>query len=227
MTEIQEKLFSISDNDFADYESKMIPELSRDKFIGVKLKALREFSKLLIRNNSYEEFLGLLPHSFFEEDLLQSLLIREIDSYTTCVKQIDNFLPYINNWVVCDSLRPKVFETNKNRLILKTRSWIESSEIYTRRFGLEILMAYFLDEEYKPQYLDYALEAVCDEYPVRSMQALFFSTALAKQWNDAIVYLERGKLSPWVHNKAIQKACENYLIDSSKKEKLQSMKLKL
>ncbi len=158
--------------------------------------------------------------------MLHGLLISEIKDYDVCINEIDRFLPYVDNWAVCDIMSPKILKKNKEELIKKIKKWAKLKQTYTCRFGIKMLMSYFLDEDFKPEYLKISASVHSNEYYVQMMVAWFFATALAKQWNDAILYLENNKLDNWVHNKAIQKALESYRITDEQKVYLKNLKIK-
>ena len=137
---------------------------------------------------------------------------------------IDTFLPHVDNWAVCDALKPKVFAKHKTELLPHIERWIDSPLPYTCRFGLEMLMTHFLDDDFKPEYAMRPLAVTSDEYYVRMMVAWFYATALAKQRDAVIPLLEQRLLPEWTHRKAIQKACESYRVTPEQKEYLKSLK---
>lgn len=156
--------------------------------------------------------------------MLHGLLISEMKDYDACIEAVDEFLPYVDNWAVCDIMSPKIFKKNKKALLEKIKEWSKSEEEYTCRFGLEMLMSHFLDDDFKPEYLEIPLSVNNDEYYVKMMIAWFFATALAKQWDATIKHIEDQRLDTWAHNKAIQKARESKRITSKQKEYLKSLK---
>ena len=158
--------------------------------------------------------------------MVHAFLIAEIKDYDTCIKAVEAFLPYINNWAVCDGLSPKVFKDHKLELLEKIKQWIPSDHPYTCRFGMGMLMRWFLDEDFRPEYLEMPAAVRSEEYYVNMMTAWFFATALAKQWDAAIPYLEKQVLDPWTHNKTIQKARESFRITPEQKEYLKTLKIK-
>ena len=226
MTMIQKQLFELKDEKNAQFQAKLTPGVDRELFLGVRVPAARALAKQYIKNPECEEFLNELPHKYFDENMLHVLLVSEIKEYDRCVDEIDKILPYVDNWAVCDVLSPKVFKKNKDRLIKKIYEWSGSKETYTCRFGIEMLMSHFLDDDFKAEYLELPAGIQSEEYYVNMMLAWFFATALAKQWEASVVYLEERRLDVWVHNKTIQKACESYRITDEQKSYLRSLKLK-
>lgn len=222
---ILEKILEYKDEEYADFQAKLIPNVPREKFISVRMPILRKLAKEVAKMPEKEEFLLTLPHTYHDENVLHTLLLVDIKDYEECIEKIDCFLPYIDNWAVCDTLSPKVFEKNKAKLINKVREWSKSELTYTCRFGIKTLMTYFLDEDFKKEYLEIPSAIKSDEYYVNMMIAWYFATALAKQWDDTIGYLEKKLLSPWVHNKTIQKARESFRITKDQKEYLKSLKV--
>jgi 3-methyladenine DNA glycosylase AlkD len=170
-------------------------------------------------------FLMQLPHTYYDENILHALLVAEIKDYDTCVKEVERFLPHVDNWAVCDIFSPKVFKKNRDRLIKKIKEWTASDHPYTCRFGMEMLMTHFLDEDFRVEYLEIPAEVHSEEYYVNMMIAWFYATALAKQWDAAVSYIEEKRLNPWTHNKTIQKARESYRITPEQKEYLKTLKV--
>ena len=224
LMKILTKLLELQDRDYAEFQSKLTPTVPKENFIGVRVPEIRKLAKQYIQDSESETFLTSLPHDYYDENMLHGLLLSEITDYRLCVEKVDEFLPYVDNWAVCDIMSPKIFKKHKSELIQKVREWSASSEVYTCRFGIEMLMRHFLDEDYRSEYLDIPAKVHSEEYYVKMMVAWFFATALAKQWEDAIVYLTDYKLEPWIHNKTIQKACESYRITNEQKEFLKSLK---
>lgn len=221
---IQKRLLELSDEKNADFSAKLTPGIDREKFLGVRIPASRKLAKEIIKENEHKDFLNSLPHKYYDENILHSILISEIKDYDECVKYIDEFLPYVDNWAVCDTMSPKIFKSEHERLMSDILRWVNSDQTYTIRFGLEILMSHFLDNDFKKEYLEIPARIKSNEYYINMMIAWFFATALAKQWDSTIVYIENGVLDKWVHNKTIQKARESYRITAEQKEYLKSLK---
>lgn len=223
---LQERLFALQDGDYGDFHSSLLPGFPRGYFIGIRVPVLRKFVKEYKKEEEAREFLTQLPHTYYEEYMVHAFLIAEIKDYDTCIKAVEAFLPYINNWAVCDGLSPKVFKDHKPELLEKIKQWIPSDHSYTCRFGMGMLMRWFLDEDFRPEYLEMPAAVRSEEYYVNMMTAWFFATALAKQWDAAISYLEKQVLDPWTHNKTIQKARESFRITPEQKEYLKTLKIK-
>lgn len=221
---IQKRLLELSDEKNADFSAKLTPGIDREKFLGVRIPASRKLAKEIIKENEHKDFLNSLPHKYYDENILHSILISEIKDYDECIKYIDEFLPYVDNWAVCDTMSPKIFKSEHERLMSDILRWVNSDQTYTIRFGLEILMSHFLDNDFKNEYLEIPARIKSNEYYINMMIAWFFATALAKQWDSSIVYIENGVLDKWVHNKTIQKARESYRITAEQKEYLKSLK---
>ena len=220
---ISQLLFDNQDLEYKKFHSRLMPTINPDTIIGVRIPRIRSIAKEL-QNNNTEEFLNSLPHKYYEENNLHSFLIAEIKDFDDCLYEINRFLPYIDNWATCDSLRPKCFKKNTDRLLNEIYEWLKSTHTYTLRFGIECLMCYYLDDEFKPEYPEKVSQIKSDEYYVNMMLAWYFATALAKQWDSVIRYIENHRLSDWVHNKTIQKAFESYRITDTQKNYLLSLK---
>lgn len=226
MSELTNQLFELRDAEYAAFQAKLTPGIAQGKFIGVRVPILRNFAKTFAKDPAHEAFLQQLPHDYYDENMLHALLLSQIKDYDTCIEQVERFLPYVDNWAVCDIMSPKVFAKHKSALLAKIREWSASPETYTCRFGLEMLMSFYLDADFCPEYLDIAAAARSEEYYVKMMVAWFFATALAKQWEATIPYIEKKVLAPWTHNKTIQKARESYRITPAQKEYLNTLKIK-
>ena len=227
---MKEKLFHLQDVKYRDFQKKLIPTMDPEKIIGVRTPELRKLAKQLYKdpemNEATAEFLAGLPHDYFDENQLHAFLISEEKDFDRCMELTEEFLPYIDNWATCDQLSPKVFRKNKDRLLLHIRKWLESDRTYTVRFAIGMLMQHFLDEDFDTEYPELVAEVRSDEYYVNMMIAWYFATALAKQYETAIRYIERQRLDVWTHNKAIQKARESYRITPEQKDYLKQLKRK-
>ena len=221
---IQKELFALQDKEYMKFLSKLTPNVSEDTIIGVRIPEIRKLAKKLVKNNEYEDFLKELPHKYYDENLLHGAIISESKNFEKCIKLLDNFLPFVDNWAVCDTISPKIFKKYKKELIEKIKEWSQSDKTYTCRFGVEMLMTHFLDEDFKKEYLEVVADIHSEEYYVKMVVAWFFATALAKQWDYAVIYLEDNRLDVWVHNKTIQKARESLRISLEKKEYLKKLK---
>ena len=221
---IQKELFALRDISYGDFHAKLVPNIPRELLIGVRVPEARKLAKRLAKEPEASEFLKDLPHKYYDENILHALLISEMRDYDACIVAIDEFLSYIDNWAVCDILSPKIFKEHKTSLLEKIKEWSASDKTYTCRFGLEMLMSYFLDNDFKPDYLEITTSVHSEEYYVRMMIAWFFATALAKQWDASIKYIEDNRLDTWTHNKAIQKAKESRRITPKQKEYLKALK---
>ena len=221
----QELLFQLQDKGYRDFQSKLIPTIPVETIIGVRIPAIRKLTKEYGKDQASVELLKQLPHTYYDENILHALLVAEIKDYEVCVKEVERFLPYVDNWAVCDIFSPKVFRKNKDKLIDKIREWTASDHPYTCRFGMEMLMTHFLDEDFRVEYLEIPAAVHSEEYYVNMMIAWFYATALAKQWDAAIGYIEKKCLDPWTHNKTIQKARESYRITQEQKEYLKTLKV--
>ena len=222
---IKEELLALQDISYADFQAKLTPNIPRELFIGVRVPELRKLAKKLSKEPEASKFLKDLPHKYYDENILHGLLISEMKDYDACLVAVDDFLPYVDNWAVCDIMSPKIFKKNKTALLEKIKEWSASEKAYTCRFGIEMLMSHFLDEDFKPEYLEIPASVKSEEYYVKMMIAWFFATALAKQWDATIKYLEDQRLDRWTHNKAIQKARESRRITPKEKEYLKSLKV--
>ncbi|MBE6903674.1 MAG: DNA alkylation repair protein [Ruminococcaceae bacterium] len=223
--DITKELFKMQDLKYKEFHSKLMPTVDSQSVIGVRVPLIRAFSKKI--KNEADEFLNSLPHKYYEENNLHAFLIAQTDDFDKCIKMLNVFLPFVDNWATCDSLRPKCFNKNKDKLLCEIEKWIKSKHVYTVRFAIEMLMVYYLDEDFDERYLKTVSEIKSEEYYINMMLAWYFATALAKKWDSTIIYLKNNALPLWVHNKTIQKAVESYRITAEQKEYLCSLKIKL
>lgn len=222
--EIRKELFELQDVKYRDFQAKTITSVEPDSVIGVRTPLLRKYAKQLLKRQDLQDFLHDLPHKYFDEDQLHAFMISEIKDYESCLKELECFLPYINNWATCDQMSPKIFKKHRSELLMRIHEWISSEKTYTVRFGIGMLMEHFLDEDFDPAYLKTVAAVVSEEYYVNMMKAWYFATALAKQYETALPYIENHRLDKWTHNKTIQKAIESSRITPEQKAYLKTLK---
>ena len=224
MTDIQRMLFALRDPAYQAFQSKLMPTVDPALVIGVRMPALRKLAKELAGTPEAEDFLRQLPHRYYEENNLHGLLISAYRDYGAAVAALEEFLPRVDNWATCDLLSPRAFEKRPPELPEQIRRWIRDERPYTVRFALGMLLSFYLDEAFRPEYLELAAGVRREEYYVRMMVAWYFATALAKQYGAALPYLEDRRLDRWTHNKTIQKAVESYRIPPERKEALRALR---
>lgn len=223
---VQQMLFELEDHGYKEFHSRLMPTVDPDTVIGVRTPELRRLAGKLAKDPEINLFLDTLPHTYYEENNLHGFILERIKDYEACVEAVDIFLPYIDNWATCDMFTPKVFKKHLPELLEKIREWMSSEKTYTVRFGIKMLMNYYLDEAFSPVYLEMVAGVKSDEYYINMMIAWFFATALAKQYEDTVPYLEEKRLERWIHNKTIQKAVESRRIEEQKKIFLKTLKEK-
>ncbi len=225
--EVIKELFSMQDLEYKNFHSKLIPNIQEETIIGVRTPALRKYAKEFAKNNQAEQFLKCLPHRYYEENNLHGFLLEQIKDFEQCMEEVEKFLPYIDNWATCDMLAPKAFKKNLPELFKKIKVWIKSDKTYTVRFAIGMLMRYFLDEEFDIRYPRMVAKVRSDEYYINMMIAWYFATALAKQYEEILPFIENRQLDDtWTHNKAIQKAVESRRITPEQKTYLKTLKIK-
>ena len=221
---VAERLSELGSDKYRDFQSKLVPNIPKETILGVKTPDMRKIAKDLRGTNEAEVFLTELPHKYYEENLVHFFLIAMIRDFDECAKAVETFLPYVNCWPVCDQSSPKAFAKNHERLLPLIRKWIGADHVYTVRFGIRMLMNEFLGEDFRPEYLDWVAEIPGEDYYIRMMVAWYFATALAKQYDNSVIYIEDHRLEPWTHKKAIQKAIESYRVSDVHKEHLKSFR---
>lgn len=220
MEEIQKHLFELQDIKYRDFHSRLMPDTDKETIIGIRVPVLRKYAKSIAGTELEDRFIDELPHQYYEENNLHMMLVTWIKDYDKCLSEVERFLPYIDNWATCDFPAPKCFENHKEELLPVIKCWIASSETYTIRYGIGMLMRLYLDEDFEPEYVKLVAGVESDEYYVNMMIAWYMATALAKQWDAVIPYIEEHRMSDWVHRKTIQKAVESYRITDEQKKYL-------
>jgi len=223
---IRKQLFSLQDAKYREMQIQIIPTVKPECMIGVRTPELRKMAKELSREEGIQGFLENLPHMYFEENQLHAFIISGMRDYDECLGALNRFLPYVDNWATCDQMSPAAFRKHRGRLPESIGEWIRSGETYTVRFGIGMLMEHYLDEDFDRIYPETVAGIRSEEYYVNMMIAWYFATALAKQYEAVLPFIENRRLDPWTHNKAIQKAIESYRITPEQKEYLRSLKIK-
>lgn len=225
-TNLQRKLFDAQDKTYQAFHRSLVPNIEGDSIIGVRVPMLRKITKEYAKTKDAQSFLEDLPHTYYEENMIHSFLLCDIKEEKELIQRMEQFMPYIDNWAVCDSLRPKLFRKEKEALKKKRKVWLKQKHPYTKRLAIGMYLSYFLDEDFDVQDLEEIANVHEEEYYVKMMVAWYFATALAKQYDATIPYLEQKKLEPWTHNKTIQKAIESYRITEKQKSYLRTLKVK-
>lgn len=231
MEEITKKLFSLQDEKYRDFQIKLVPGITKEQMIGIRTPDLRALAKeISATSETASAFLQELPHKYFEENLIHFFIVALIKDFDECINQVEKFLPYVDCWPVCDQASPKVFKKNHEKLLPLVKNWISSDHIYTSRYGMRILMNEFLGEDFKTEYADLVVSRMsrkgeAEDYYLKMMAAWYFATALAKNWDQVLPFIEQHKLDPWTHNKAIQKALESFRVTDEHKEYLRKLKV--
>ena len=223
-TDIIKTLYAAQDVAYGDFSAKLIPNISRDCFIGVRTPQLRRLAKDMVKSGQYKDFISCLPHKYFEENQLHAFILSEIRDFDMAVKEAERFLPFVNNWATCDQMSPRVFKKNLGVVEKYVRKWIRSKDVYTVRFAIKTLMQYWLDDKFDIKYADMVADIKSEEYYINMMRAWYFATAIAKQFDVILPYFRRGKLDEWTRLRAIQKAIESFRVSDEHKEILRTLR---
>ena len=223
--QIREELFRLQDKKYREFQVKLIPTVDPDTVIGVRTPELRNYAKKLVKNEEISVFLGDLPHRYFDENQLHAFIVSGMKDFVPCAEAVDHFLPYVDNWATCDQMSPNAFKKHKTGLLEYIWKWLGSDQTYTIRFGIGMLMQHFLEGDFEMIYPETVAGIRSDEYYVNMMTAWYFATALSKQYERILPFIEGRRLDVWTHNKAIQKALESYRITPAQKEYLRSLKI--
>ena len=221
---VYELLSACKDEKYQKFQSNLVPNIPADTILGVRTPQMREIAKKVYGTAEAERFLATLPHAFYEENLVHFFLIAMIKDFDECADAVERFLPYVDCWPVCDQSSPKVFAKNHAKLLPMIRKWISSDHVYTARFGMRMLMNEFLGADFRPEFLAWVAEKQGEDYYLKMMVAWYFATALAKQYDATIVFIEERRLEPWTHKKAIQKAIESFRVSEEHKAYLRTLR---
>ena len=225
--EIEERLFSLADEKYRDFHSSLMPTIPKENIIGVRVPYVKNIAKEFGSRDDIGEFLSDLPHKYYEENNLHIFIISAIKDYETCLAEVEKFLPYIDNWATCDGSNPKALLKQPQRFYEKLKLWLKSDKTYTVRYAVDILMnRVYLEDNFSPEHLELVSSLTSEDYYVKMVVAWYFATALAKQYESTLPYIEKQKLPVWTHNKAIQKATESRRITDEQKEYLRKLKIK-
>ena len=224
--DVQKRLFEMQDILYRDFHAKLVPTMEKDKVIGIRTPMLRKFASEFEKTEESKLFLKVLPHQYYEENNLHGLLIEQIRDYDKCLEELERFLPFIDNWATCDLLALHMMKKHRGVFIREVYRWMESDQPYTIRFGIGMLIRHYLDEEFKPEYPEKVAAIRSEEYYVNMMRAWYFATALAKQYEKVLPFLEERWMDVWTHNKTIQKAIESYRITPEQKAYLRTLRIR-
>jgi 3-methyladenine DNA glycosylase AlkD len=225
MDAIYDELMKMREEPYGEFQRKLIPTVAPESILGVRTPALRKLAKEMGKAGTDVAFLEKLPHTYFEENQLHGFLLSERKDFASCIRDLERFFPFMDNWATCDQTSPKIFRKKKEELMPYLRKWIQSDHEYTVRFAVNMLMQHFLGEDFRPEYLEMVAEIRSERYYVNMGIAWYMSMALVKQWETAVPYVEQHRLAPWVHNCTIQKARESRQITEDKKEYLKQYKI--
>ena len=221
---VYDRLKKVKDDEYKEFQAKLVPNISADTILGVRTPEMRKIAKEVFLSKEKDAFLKDLPHKYYEENLVHFFILSMIKDFDECVKAVEEFLPYVDCWPVSDQATPKSFKKNHEKVLPYIKKWIASDHVYTARFGIRMLMNEFLGEDFKKEYLKIIASKKGDDYYLKMMVAWYFATALAKQYDESVKYIEDHKLDEWVHKKAIQKAVESYRVSDEHKEYLKSLR---
>lgn len=223
---IRKRLFELKNQTLQKFNAKLIPNVEPNTVLGIRTPDLKNFAKRLYVKGEYHAFLQELPHAYLEENHLHAFIVSQIKDFDECIVQVNKFLPYVDNWATCDSFKPTIFKKYKSQLLEHIKIWLKSGQTYTIRFGVNMLMTHFLDQDFSIEYLNWVEDITSSEYYVNMARAWYFATALAKQYDHAIGLIVNRKLDVWTHNKTIQKAIESFRISDEQKVFLKGLKIK-
>lgn len=217
---VQAELFAMQDIGYRDFQSRLMPTVPKERVIGVRTPELRRYASAFSRRPEALQYLSLLPHTYYEENNLHAFLIERLRDFDGTVAALDRFLPFVDNWATCDMMSPKIFARRQEELLPHVRRWMTSGQTYTVRFGIGMMLRYYLGDRFSPTYPEEVARLCGEEYYVNMMIAWYFATALAFQYPVILPYIAEHRLSPWVHEKTVRKAIESYRLTPQQKDEL-------
>ncbi len=217
--------FKIKDDKYQKFTSKLLPNIPSEKVIGVKIPVIKKYAKEYNKDEESKLFLKSLPHNFLEENILHGQLISLVKNFDEMVELLDDFLPYVDNWSVCDTIKPNIVKKYPEEYLKYLKKWIKSKEEYRVRFSIVSLLTYYLDDNFTNEINELVLSVKSDKYYINMAIAWYFSYALIKQFDSTIYIFKNKLLDSWTNNKSIQKARESFRISNDKKEELLKYKM--
>lgn len=215
-------LYAAADASYKDFSARLIPNVSSELFIGVRTSVLRQLAKNMIKSDVAQNFIKDLPHKYFEENQLHAFILSETRDFDVALRGIEQFLPFVDNWATCDQMSPHIFKKHLDVLLPYVKKWIKSRHVYTVRFGIKLLMQYWLNDNFDEKYIDLVVNIKSDEYYINMMRAWFFATGAAKQFEKFLPWFEH--IDEWTRLRAIQKACESFRVSPENKKILRSLR---
>ncbi len=224
MNDIQKQLQAMAEESYRRFHSRLIPTVDPARVLGVRVPQLRRLARQLDGTPEAESFLRALPHTCYEENNLHAFLIERIRDYDACVDALCTFLPYVDNWATCDSMAPRILISQPDRLHAQALLWIGCGDVYTVRYGIGVLMRWFLGERFTPEDLVTVATVPDEAYYVSMMVAWYLATAMAVHYKAVLPLLEQRRLSPATQRRTVQKAIESRRLTSEQKAYLRTLK---
>lgn len=224
---ITDEIISLADPDFKEFNQKIVP--NAEGMLGLRSPKAKEIAKKYANCDTGCEFMSSLPHKYYDENLVHAYMLGFLKEDNKTVKEkVIAFLPYVDNWAVCDCMTmglKKLFK-NPDSLYDFVKECLNSKETYTVRFALVCMLSYYITDKYIDEVLALANSVKSDEYYIKMAQAWLYSVALVKYYDKSVEFIKNANLDKWVHNKSIQKARESLRITNDKKDYLNSLKIK-
>ena len=229
MDKILEEIFEKSDPAYKAFQEKLVPTIEQSSVLGLRAPLALAIAKKYAHTDLGEAFLCTLPHKFYDENIVHAFMLGlRCDSAEKSKAEIIRFLPFVDNWAVCDGLcsHLKTFFKDRDKHYDFVLECARSQSAYTCRFGLVCLLNYYIDQAHIDDILKICKSIQSEEYYVKMAVAWLLSFCLIKEYDDTIPLIESKALSTWVHNKSIQKARESRQLSHAKKDFLKSLKVK-
>ena len=208
------------DDKYKEFTSKLLPNIKYENIIGVRVPIIKKYAKDYFKDEESNLFLDSLPHKYLEENILHSSLISLNKNIDEVIYLLNEFLPYVDTWSVCDTIKPNIVKKYPEIFLKFIKKCIKSKYEYEVRFAIVALLTYYLDDNFTNEINELVLNIKSDKYYINMAKAWYFSFALIKQFDKTIYIFENGLLDDWTNNKSIQKARESFRINNSTKNML-------
>ena len=215
--DIREELFKNQDLKYKEFHSKLLPTVNSDKIIGVRIPQLRKMGKALTDDN--------FQWDYYEEIMLHGFYIGYAKlSYEERIALLDNFVPKIDNWAVCDCVSSTLKFINKNKaeFLEYLKKYMQSDKEYEIRFAIVVLMEYYIDDEYSDLAVNYFKSIKSDYYYVNMAAAWALSVAFVKYREKVLPLIENNVLTKEIHNMTISKIRDSFRVDKETKAYLKT-----
>ena len=225
MNKYRDLLFSYQDKEYQKFTANLNPTYDINDIIGVRFPDIRRLGKEHYKDSDVDEFLNDLPHRYMEENFLHLVIIGNFKDYDRVILELNKVLKYLKSWSETDTFTSNIVRKNTDKYINEIYKWLNDDGIYVKRFAVCQLMKYYLDDDFKEEYLELVGNIHVDnEYYLQMMIAWFFATAFCKQYDVTLKYFLNCNLDQFTYNKTISKCQDSFRITKEHKEYLKTLR---